>query len=121
MNILAIDDNEIIADGYKFRFGAKSFTKYLDFSQELHRERPDLLLLDLDIGVPGVNGWTITDEARELYPDVPIIIATAHDDDTQKEMAKIKGVDFWAKGCIEDLKILRELVTRYGKPDRTDC
>ena len=121
MRILAIDDNETIADGYKFRFGAKPFTKYIDFSEELHKDRPDLLLVDLDIGVPGVNGWTITDEARQLYPGIPIIIATANDEPEQKALAEIKEVDFWSKGDIETFKTLRELVTKYGQPDRPSC
>jgi CheY-like chemotaxis protein len=121
MNILAIDDCEIIAEGYKYRFGAKPFTKYLDFSEELHKDRPDLLLLDLDIGNVAHNGWTITNEARELYPDVPIIIATANDESEQRALAEIKGVDFWAKGGIDDFKKLRELVTKHGTPDRLSC
>ena len=118
MNILAIDDCGVIAEGYKFRFGAKSFTEYMDFIEELRKERPDLLILDLDIGLPRVNGWTITEEARKLYPDVPIIIATGHDDDTQKAMAELMQVDFCAKNGLVGITNLRELVTKYGSPDR---
>ena len=118
MRIFALDDCEIIADGYRFRFGAVPFTRRSKLMEALKNERPDLLILDLNIGKPCVNGWTIADEARELYPGIPIIIATAYTDDTQKTLAKIKGLDFWSKGGVEDFKTLRELVCKYGKPTR---
>lgn len=120
MKIFAIDDCDTIASGYKYRYGAEAFTEYEPFLDALKQEKPDLLLVDLNIGNPEVTGWTIVDVARKLYPGIPIIIATAYDDDLQKAMAEFKDVEFWTKGGIEDLKTLRGLVQKYGILTRTD-
>src|ERR687897_3806018 len=42
--------------------------------QELYGRRPDLVLLD--VGMPGMDGWTTLERIRELS-DVPVVMLTA--------------------------------------------
>jgi CheY-like chemotaxis protein len=119
MRIFALDDCLMLVQGYQARYGAEPFTDPYEMMQALRWEQPDLLITDLNLGRT-MNGWDVVDAARRLYPDLPIIVATAYDDDVQKALAKIKGVDFWAKGGIDDLKTLRELVAKYGQLTRPD-
>lgn len=44
----------------------------------LRKQQPDAIVSD--IRMPGVDGFTFLTEAHELYPELPIIIMTAHSD-----------------------------------------
>jgi DNA-binding response OmpR family regulator len=51
-----------------------------------HAGRPDLVLLD--VGLPGMDGWTVLERIRDLS-DVPILMLTAHG----QESDKVKGLN----------------------------
>ncbi len=51
----------------------------------LKRVDPSLDLIFMDISLPDTDGLTLTRQIRAQYPDLPIIAATAHVADTDRE------------------------------------
>jgi len=49
-----------------------------DLLHRLERERPDAIISD--IRMPGINGLELLSSVHEQYPELPIIIMTAHSD-----------------------------------------
>jgi two-component system, OmpR family, alkaline phosphatase synthesis response regulator PhoP len=70
-----------------------------------HREKPDLVVLDL--GLPGLDGLDVT---RELRKDgsIPIVMVTARDD----ELDKLLGLELGADDYLTKPFSPRELVAR---------
>jgi len=58
---------------------------------------PDLILLD--IMMPGMSGWMLTDRLREnpSWKDIPIVFLTARSDDFAEVIGKKIGIDFIRK------------------------
>jgi len=54
------------------------------------REQPNLVLLD--VGLPGMDGFTVLKKIR-LFSDVPVIMLTVHDDEVSKVTALELGAD----------------------------
>lgn len=71
-----------------------------------HKEKPDLILLDLML--PGKNGHEICRELREEGNKTPIIMLTAKND----EVDKILGLEFGADDYITKPFSVRELMAR---------
>jgi two-component system, OmpR family, copper resistance phosphate regulon response regulator CusR len=59
--------------------------------QEIDRQPIDLLLLDL--GLPIKDGWTVLQETRSQYPDLPIIVVTAMTDDRDRQQVFASGAN----------------------------
>ena len=96
--ILIIEDNEnnrvllsrrLKAQGYEV-FTAEDAEKGLPMVQSV---RPDLVLMDL--GLPGMDGWTATRQLRAdpTLQDLPIIALTAHAMQSDREKATETGCD----------------------------
>jgi len=56
----------------------------------VHELRPDLLLLD--IGLPSMDGWQVLERVRDIS-DVPILLLTAHGQDSEKVRGLRGGAD----------------------------
>ncbi|MFV0518471.1 MAG: winged helix-turn-helix domain-containing protein [Aminipila sp.] len=72
----------------------------------VHKEKPDLILLDLML--PGKNGHEICRELREEGNKTPIIMLTAKND----EVDKILGLEFGADDYMTKPFSVRELMAR---------
>ena len=105
MKIYAIDDEKHHLKIYEVSHGAIGFSTPGKLIDALCESKPDLLICDLMM--PKVDGWTIISIARQMYPELPIIIGTAMDDFVQKQCAEIRGCKFWSKG---DLLKLRQMI-----------
>ena len=110
MKIYAIDDYEQHLMLYTAGHGAIGFTTPDGLINALCAEQPDLLITDLMM--PKIDGWTIASIARQMYPELPIIIATSMDDQVQMKYARQQGYHFWKKG---DHAKLRELIEEMKK------
>src|ERR1700759_734540 len=93
--ILAVEDDPGIADalrlpldraGYRFATSADGRTG-LRMVHELH---PDLVVLD--IGLPGMDGWTVLERVRDIT-DVPVLLLTAHGLERDKVRGLRSGAD----------------------------
>ncbi|WP_033401346.1 response regulator transcription factor [Actinokineospora enzanensis] len=56
----------------------------------LHEHRPELLLLDL--GLPGLDGWSVLERVRDLA-DLPVMVVTGQDSVSAKVRALRAGAD----------------------------
>jgi DNA-binding response OmpR family regulator len=56
----------------------------------VHELRPDLLLLD--IGLPSMDGWQVLERVRDIS-DLPILLLTAHGQDSEKVRGLRGGAD----------------------------
>jgi DNA-binding response OmpR family regulator len=108
--VLVVDDEERIVsivraylekEGYRVltaRDGQEALTVF-------QRERPNLVILDLML--PTVSGWDVCRELRRTS-DVPVLMLTARDDDTDK----IVGLEIGADDYITKPFNPKELVAR---------
>ena len=59
-------------------FDVTSFEEAQSALDQLNRDTPDVILTD--IRMPGIDGLTFLGKVKDNYPDLPVIIMTAHSD-----------------------------------------
>jgi CheY-like chemotaxis protein len=118
--ILIIDDDKVVLKAVSFLLGAK---KYLVMTAEtgaealsiLRRERPDLILLDLDfppdignIGSTLRDGFLILDWARRMgnAEKIPVIIVSALDPEDYMERAQAHSIPTFFRKPVDKEKLL---------------
>ncbi|HEX2293543.1 MAG TPA: response regulator transcription factor [Gaiellaceae bacterium] len=82
--------------------------------QELYGGRPDLVVLD--VGMPGMDGWTTLERIRELS-DVPVVMLTARAAELEKTRGLRAGADDYVTkpfGRQELLARIEGLLRRAG-------
>jgi DNA-binding response OmpR family regulator len=82
--------------------------------QELYGGRPDLVILD--VGMPGMDGWTTLERIRELS-DVPVVMLTARSAELEKTRGLRAGADDYVTkpfGRQELLARVEGLLRRAG-------
>jgi two-component system nitrogen regulation response regulator GlnG len=62
----------------KAQMACRLFTNGQDALDSLSTDKPDVILSD--IRMPGLDGLALLSNIRERYPDIPVIIMTAHSD-----------------------------------------
>lgn len=62
----------------KAGFESQSFENGDNMLLQLHEEQPDAIISD--IRMPGIDGHEVLAQVQDLYPQVPVIIMTAHSD-----------------------------------------
>jgi DNA-binding response OmpR family regulator len=85
--------------------------------QQLYGGRPDLVLLD--VGMPGMDGWTTLERIRELS-DVPVVMLTARSAELEKTRGLRAGADDYVTkpfGRQELLARIEGLLRRSGGRD----
>lgn len=84
----------------------------------LEQYDPQLMLLDLQM--PGMNGLEVLEKAKELLPDLHVIMVSAHASvDNAVDAMKLGAVDFMQKPFTP--KEIRELVARVlGRENVSD-
>ncbi len=109
-SILVVDDEPRIAElardylehaGFEVRIAGSGDAAL----QDIRRNRPDLVVLDL--GLPGLDGLDVTREIRR-DSNLPVIMLTARDD----ELDKLLGLELGADDYLTKPFSPRELVAR---------
>ena len=123
--ILIIDDDLTLVNALKLYLSKAGFevltaANGIEGLQTLYNERPDLVVLD--IMMPKMDGWEVCKRIRELS-DVPIIMLTARDQETDRVMGlKMGADDYIAKPfSLKELEARLEAVlrrTRLPPPTR---
>jgi DNA-binding response OmpR family regulator len=108
--ILVVDDERKIADLARDYLEHAGFAVRVAADGEsalgaIHRDRPDLVVLDL--GLPGVDGLDVTRTIRR-DSNLPVIMLTARDD----ELDKLLGLELGADDYLTKPFSPRELVAR---------
>jgi DNA-binding response OmpR family regulator len=93
--ILAVEDDRDIALALRMVFERVGY----DFVSSpdgrsglrlMHERRPDLVILD--IGLPGMDGWTVLERIRDLA-DIPVLVLSAHGLQSDKVRGLRGGAD----------------------------
>lgn len=123
--LLIIDDDQTLVTALKLylaKLGYQAITANngLEGLQALYSERPDIVLLD--IMMPKLDGWEVCKRIREMS-DVPVIMLTARDQETDRVMGlKMGADDYIAKPfSLKELEARLEAVlrrTRLPPPTR---
>jgi CheY-like chemotaxis protein len=106
--VLAIDDSPDFLSSLAFFFEtargcelvatARSGDEGLPLVEEL---QPDLVLMDLQM--PGINGLQATVELRRRFPEIPVVIVTAHQISCLRQICYDNGAfDLVTKSRLDD-------------------
>lgn len=95
LKVLIVDDEHAIRRFLKTSLGAQNYEVVESATGEdavlmAANEQPDLMILDL--GLPDINGKQVTQRVRE-WSQIPIIILSVQDQDTDKIEALDAGAD----------------------------
>lgn len=108
VKILIVDDiplNVLLIDKMlsKFKFHIMKANSGADALELINNDRPHLLILDLMM--PGMNGYQVTEQVRKTFSkeEMPIVILSAlnSNDDIQKAMS-LGADDFITKPVVMD-------------------
>ncbi len=111
--ILIVEDEKNIVDILRFnlqRSGYETVEAY-DGEDGLSKARsanPDLILLD--VMLPKMNGFDVCKSLRDEGNNVPVIILTAREEETDK----VRGLEIGADDYITKPFSMRELIARVG-------
>lgn len=114
--ILLVEDNEMNRDMLSRRLLRKGFEVILavdgqDGIDTARREKPDLILMDMDL--PVLSGWEAT-QVLKGSPEtvgIPVIALTAHALSTDRERALTAGCDEYETKPIELPRLLGKIET----------
>src|SRR2546421_409426 len=79
LKLLLVDDEEEIVEYLVLVFGdcdSKTALNAESALEALRKERFDVLITD--IKMPGATGLSLIDSAKEMRPDLPIVVITGH-------------------------------------------
>jgi DNA-binding response OmpR family regulator len=82
----------------------------------VHEEKPDLVLLD--IGLPGMDGWTVLERIRDLA-DLPVLMISAHGQEADKVRGLRAGADDYVTKPFTNNELLARaeaLLRRSARP-----
>ena len=110
--ILAVDDDEMCLLTIEMMFGTRYDVRSVSSGQEaleeLAREKPDLVLLDLRM--PGMDGLEVLARIRDMEgcEDLPVVFLTADRDvDVETEIFTAGATDFIAKPLVMQVAMQR--------------
>jgi len=120
--ILVVDDEPDVEVLFRqqFRRDLRSGRFAMEFAQsaaaaiEAIRAAVDasLILILSDINMPGMSGLELLPKAKEIRPDVPVIMITAYGDAETKRKALERGADALLTKPIDFLALRTEIDTR---------
>ncbi|MCK6450824.1 MAG: response regulator [Alphaproteobacteria bacterium] len=83
VNVLYVEDEPLVGMATTDALESAGFQVHAAPSAEaalkLLRERPEIELIVTDVGLPGMNGYDLVNEARRLKPDVKAVFVTGYD------------------------------------------
>ena len=110
--VLIVEDEKNIVDILRFnlqREGYQTCEAYdADGLAKARSENPDLILLD--VMLPQMNGFDVCRTLRQERNNVPVIILTAREEETDK----VFGLEIGADDYITKPFSMRELIARVG-------
>ncbi|TAN38759.1 MAG: response regulator [Nitrospirae bacterium] len=121
IKIMLIDDDEegpirVLSE----RLEIRDFRKNTAFDSEqvikmIRDQEPDIMILDLKIS--GIDGMEVLRRVRMNYPDIRVIIQTAHGNDMDEAEARQLGVFDYLKKPV-DVELLAERIRAAARSIR---
>ena len=117
--ILIVEDNEMNRDMLGRRLERRGFE--IDFAldgqeglDKMRERKPDLVLMDM--GLPVLDGWQATTQAKEDdgLKDIPIIALTAHALETDRQKALAAGADDFDTKPVDIDRLLSKISAQLG-------
>jgi DNA-binding NarL/FixJ family response regulator len=111
--VLIVDDQAVVRTAVRDLF--ESYSGFVvcgeaengvDAVAKARELRPDLIILDLSM--PLMNGFDAAKALRQILPDVPVFLLTAHSSDTTEQAAFNVGI----RAVFSKYQDLESLVTR---------
>lgn len=111
--VLIVEDEKNIVDILCFNLQREGYATVEAYDgedglQKAQSEKPDLILLD--VMLPKMNGFDVCRTLREAGNNVPVVILTAREEETDK----VLGLEIGADDYITKPFSMRELVARVG-------
>jgi CheY-like chemotaxis protein len=114
MSILVVDDESDVEVLFRQRFRreARNGTYVMHFANSgdaaLRRLgegiKPELIVILSDINMPGMDGLRLLGEIKQRFPDLPVMMVTAYDDNERRRRARDLGAcEFVTKPVDFDL------------------
>ena len=112
-SIYAVDNNESMRDLYKYTFEplgyeCRTFHSAEELFVALEKNLPNVLLMEVELPKPGMDGIEALKILREQYQTLSIIIVSSRGD----EVSKVRGLDSGADDYIVKPCGVLELVAR---------
>lgn len=116
--VLVVDDELVVRDSTRewledAGFGVDMAESGAEAVRKLSEQPFDLILLD--VKMPGMDGVEVLKRAKEMFPDLPVIMMTAYATvETAVEAMKVGAMDYLMKPFDPEAMIAR-VVQLYGK------
>ncbi|MFC1528687.1 response regulator [Candidatus Latescibacterota bacterium] len=119
--VLFVDDDEIIRSLGTLMLERQGYTVYTaanggECIECFMKERNNINLLVLDLGLPDIQGLEVLEKVRHIKPDIPVIIFTGHDLKNEREVfAELRADDYILKPFdVTDLVVAVRNVLNKG-------
>jgi len=118
IKVLFVDDEEefvqLLAERARMReLGSEIALDGSEALAKLGEKLPDVMILDFNL--PGIDGLTVLEQVKKNYPDVQVVMLTAHGTpETEKKVRDLGAFDYLEKPVgINKLTIIIEKAYRY--------
>jgi DNA-binding response OmpR family regulator len=117
-NILVAEDDDVLRDVYTRKFSLAGYAIRAvkngeEAIQEIEKEKPDLLILDLNM--PVMDGFTVLEKYPKAERKFPVIILSNFGDAKNKERGAALGADDFFIKSEMTIKTLLEKVNTLMK------
>ncbi|HSM41366.1 MAG TPA: response regulator [Afifellaceae bacterium] len=120
--VLVVDDERDVEALFRQQFrrelrGGQFMMEFaLDGESALERinsaDDVNLILILSDINMPGMNGLDLLQKAKEIRPDVPVVMITAYGDNETERNARAGGAEGFLTKPIDFSSLRAEIQTR---------
>src|SRR6185295_8140142 len=124
-NILLVEDNEVNRRLAGFLLRSQGYqvleaTTALAAFEMLDKERPDLIVMDIQL--PGIDGLEITRKLKEqpATADIPVIAVTSYAMKGDREKALAAGCAGYVTKPIDKNIFIQEVATHVGSNSKGD-
>ena len=124
LNLVVDDEPDVeLLFRQQFRRDLRSSRFAMEFAQSAaaalqcidNAKDASLILILSDINMPGMSGLELLPKAKELRPDVPVIMITAYGDDDTKRKALENGAEGLFTKPIDFASLRGEIETRIER------
>lgn len=84
---------------------------------EICKNNPDIMLVLMDLKMPGMDGFKAMEEIRKFRPELPIIAETAYADPADIEKAYTSGCNDYITKPVKRAILLEKIVTLLNKAE----